>query len=185
MPPANPEPRVSQPAEAASLARQSRPVPGKERPARSLKAEHGQSRKRYLRRQIRFTAEGEQLIGYARKMLALNNEALDSLQKRQVSGQLSLGIPEDYAFLLTSVLSHFSQLFPAVQLQVICGAAVAPGLLKSVDDGADARCCGRIGCGTGNPRYAHAPVACSGRTKRYAGPAVHRDGPAPALGPPD
>ena len=84
-------------------------------------------------RRIRFTAEGEQLIGYARKMLALNNEALDSLQQRQVSGQLSLGIPEDYAFLLTSVLSHFSQLFPAVQLQVICGSSVR--LLQQVQAG--------------------------------------------------
>lgn len=84
-------------------------------------------------RRIRFTAEGEQLIGYARKMLALNNEALDSLRQRQVSGQLSLGIPEDYAFLLTSVLSHFSQLFPAVQLQVICGSSVR--LLQQVQAG--------------------------------------------------
>lgn len=72
-------------------------------------------------------------MGYARKMLALNSEAVDDVQRRQISGELSLGIPEDYAFLLTSVLSHFSQRYPAIQLQVICRSSV--DLVKQVQDG--------------------------------------------------
>ncbi|EAZ99798.1 LysR substrate-binding domain-containing protein [Marinobacter sp. ELB17] len=84
-------------------------------------------------RKIRLTAEGQKLVGYARKMLALNSEAVDDVQRRQVSGELSLGIPEDYAFLLTSVLSHFSQRYPAIQLQVICRSSV--DLVKQVQDG--------------------------------------------------
>ncbi|MEH6356539.1 MAG: LysR substrate-binding domain-containing protein [Marinobacter sp.] len=84
-------------------------------------------------RKIRLTAEGQKLVGYARKMLALNSEAVDDVQRRQVSGELSLGIPEDYAFLLTSVLSHFSQRYPAIQLQVICRSSV--DLVKQVQEG--------------------------------------------------
>lgn len=84
-------------------------------------------------RRIRLTAEGDKLVGYARRMLALNGEALDDLQQRQITGKVSLGIPEDYAFLLTSVLSHFNQLFPAVQLQVICGSSVS--LVEQVQAG--------------------------------------------------
>ncbi len=85
-------------------------------------------------RRIRFTPEGERLLGYARQMLALNNEALDDMRHRHVSGQLNLGIPEDYAFLLTQVLSHFHRMYPAIQLQVICGSSVE--LVRQVQDGA-------------------------------------------------
>lgn len=84
-------------------------------------------------RRIRFTTEGERLLGYARQMLALNNEALDDMRHRHVSGQLKLGIPEDYAFLLTQVLSHFHRMYPAIQLQVICGSSVE--LVRQVQDG--------------------------------------------------
>ncbi len=84
-------------------------------------------------RRIRFTAEGERLLGYARQMLALNNEALDDMRHRHVSGQLNLGIPEDYAFLLTQVLSHFHRMYPAIQLQVTCGSSVE--LVRQVQDG--------------------------------------------------
>lgn len=84
-------------------------------------------------RRIRFTAEGQKLVGYARKMLELNNEALDDVQQQQVSSKLNLGIPEDYAFLLTSVLAHFNRQFPAVQLQVTCRSSVE--LVRQVQAG--------------------------------------------------
>ena len=84
-------------------------------------------------RRIRFTAEGERLLTYARRLLALNNEALSDLQDRKVSGSLSLGIPEDYAFMLTSVLAYFHQMYPAMQLQVTCGASV--DLVQQVQGG--------------------------------------------------
>lgn len=76
-------------------------------------------------RRLRFTPEGERLLGHARQLLALNDEALSDMQKRQVSGSLNLGIPEDYASLLPSVFSYFHQLYPAVSLQVICGTSGA------------------------------------------------------------
>lgn len=74
-------------------------------------------------RRLRFTAEGERLLGHARRLLTLNDEAWSDMQERQVSGDLSLGIPEDYASLLSSVFSYFHQLYPAVRLQVQCGTS--------------------------------------------------------------
>ncbi|ATJ81340.1 LysR substrate-binding domain-containing protein [Halomonas beimenensis] len=76
-------------------------------------------------RRLRFTPEGERLLGHARRLLALNDEAWSDMQKGTVSGDLSLGIPEDYASLLPSVFSYFHQLYPAVRLQVHCGTSVS------------------------------------------------------------
>ncbi|WP_346299946.1 LysR family transcriptional regulator, partial [Halomonas sp. BM-2019] len=74
-------------------------------------------------RGLRFTAEGERLLGHARRLLALNDEALADMRTRRVTGELNLGIPEDYASLLTAVFSWFHQLYPEVGLQVTCGTS--------------------------------------------------------------
>jgi DNA-binding transcriptional LysR family regulator len=84
-------------------------------------------------RRLRFTAEGERLLAHARRLLALNDEALADMGTRRVSGELNLGIPEDYASLLTSVFSWFHQLYPEVRLQVACGTSV--NLLERVRTG--------------------------------------------------
>jgi DNA-binding transcriptional LysR family regulator len=70
------------------------------------------------------TGEGERLLGYARRLLALNDQTLAELRSRPVSGVIRLGIPTDYAFMLTPVLSHFAQLYPDVELQVQDGLSV-------------------------------------------------------------
>ncbi len=85
-------------------------------------------------RRIRFSAEGERLLGHARRLLALNDEALTDMRAKRVTGELKLGIPEDYASLLTSVFSWFHRLYPDVSLQVICGTSV--DLVERVRDGA-------------------------------------------------
>lgn len=74
-------------------------------------------------RQIRLTPDGERLLTYARRMLALNDEALSDLSEPLVYGTLRLGIPEDYAPLLSSTLVHFTQLYPALNLEVNCGSS--------------------------------------------------------------
>jgi DNA-binding transcriptional LysR family regulator len=74
-------------------------------------------------RRLRFTAEGERLLGHARRLLALNDEALADMRARRITGELNLGIPEDYASLLTAVFSWFHQLYPDVGLQVTCGTS--------------------------------------------------------------
>lgn len=74
-------------------------------------------------RRLRFTSEGERLLTHARRLLALNDEAWSDMQARQVTGDLTLGIPEDYASLLPSVFAYFHQLYPSVGLTVICGTS--------------------------------------------------------------
>ncbi|UYG00720.1 MULTISPECIES: LysR substrate-binding domain-containing protein [unclassified Halomonas] len=74
-------------------------------------------------RRLRFTPEGERLLAHARRLLAQNDEAFSDMKARQVTGDLTLGIPEDYASLLPSVFAYFHQLYPAVGLTVICGTS--------------------------------------------------------------
>ena len=48
-------------------------------------------------RQVIATAEGERLLGYARRILALQEEAREVLLNQQSAGVLRLGVPEDFA----------------------------------------------------------------------------------------
>lgn len=75
-------------------------------------------------RRLALTADGERLLGYARRLLALNDEAWTDLRAKPVRGVVRLGIPDDYAALLPPTLSYFGQLYPSVELQVHCGLSV-------------------------------------------------------------
>lgn len=75
-------------------------------------------------RGIALTGDGERLLGYARRLLALNDQTLADLRSRPVTGVVRLGIPTDYAFMLTPVLSHFAQAYPDVELRVQDGLSV-------------------------------------------------------------
>ncbi|WP_415769986.1 LysR substrate-binding domain-containing protein [Pseudomonas sp. LB3P38] len=70
-------------------------------------------------RQIRLTEDGEILLGYARRMIHLNESAFAAVGKPFTEGHLRLGIPDDYAqFFLPSVLTRFAHAYPRVQLEV-------------------------------------------------------------------
>jgi len=83
-------------------------------------------------RSVSPTPDGHTLIAYARRMLALRDEAWASLAHPEVKGRVSIGVPDDYASsLLPSVLRRFSASWPKVEIQVIGlpSSALAP-LLK-------------------------------------------------------
>lgn len=70
---------------------------------------------------VRLTDEGEILAGYARRILALNDEAVSSLQRPKVAGIVRLGAPHEYtASLLPVILGKFAQSHPGVMLEVTC-----------------------------------------------------------------
>ncbi|MBN8442725.1 MAG: LysR family transcriptional regulator [Thauera sp.] len=70
---------------------------------------------------VRLTAEGGTLAGYARRILALNDEAVDSLRRPKVTGCVRLGAPHEYtASLLPVILGKFAQSHPSVMLEVTC-----------------------------------------------------------------
>lgn len=66
------------------------------------------------------TAEGEKLLGLARRILALLAQAEEQVTEGSVA--LSLGVPEDFAAgAITSVLAAFARDYPEVRLEVQSG----------------------------------------------------------------
>ena len=71
-------------------------------------------------RSVTPTQDGHTLIAYARRMLALRDEAWASLVHPEVKGRVVIGVPDDYASsLLPSVLRKFSATYPKVEIQVV------------------------------------------------------------------
>lgn len=70
---------------------------------------------------VRLTAEGEIFLGYARRMLDLNDELVARVVEPQMRGVVRLGTPEDFATRhLPDVLARFAHAYPAVALEVTC-----------------------------------------------------------------
>ena len=72
-------------------------------------------------RQSRFTADGERLIEYARRIVKLNDEAVSAFTKPELTGTLRFGTPDDYADrFLPEILARFSRTHPLVTVDVDC-----------------------------------------------------------------
>lgn len=71
-------------------------------------------------RSVALTAEGEQLLRYARKMLSLNDEIYARLTSRDYEGEVVLGVPHDIIYpYIPPVLRRFSKDFPRVKVRLI------------------------------------------------------------------
>lgn len=72
-------------------------------------------------RQLELTATGQDLLGYARRLLDLHDEALTALHGPRLSGSVSLGMPDDYAATyLTPVLRSFAASHAGVEIFLVC-----------------------------------------------------------------
>ncbi|SMF49316.1 LysR substrate-binding domain-containing protein [Pseudogulbenkiania subflava] len=68
------------------------------------------------------TESGARLLGYARRLLALMEDAVEELREGQVQGEIHIGVPEDFAGdLLTPLLGAFAREYPAIRLEVTSG----------------------------------------------------------------
>ncbi|AJX14071.1 LysR family transcriptional regulator [Burkholderia ubonensis] len=126
-------------------------------------------------RSIVLTREGEVLLGFARRMLALRDEAWAAVVRPEVTGKVVIGVPDDYASsLLPSVLKKFSASYPKVEIQVIGlpSSALAP-LLK---DGTVDLVCGTRVKGLSGDFVRHEPMAWAAMTN---GPRVWEERPLP------
>ncbi len=90
-------------------------------------------------RGVALTREGETLLAYARRMLALNDEAVRRMVAPPVAGHLRLGVADHFIPRnLAPVLARFTQTYPEVRLEVEVGrshelrAAMADGALDLV-----------------------------------------------------
>lgn len=74
-------------------------------------------------RKVRLTEDGERLLGYARRILALSAEAKAALGK-PAPVTVRLGIPDDFAIVaLTRAVAAFAGAHPEVRLSVRCAVS--------------------------------------------------------------
>jgi DNA-binding transcriptional LysR family regulator len=72
-------------------------------------------------RASRFTPDGERLIEYARRMVAINDEAVSAFTRPELTGTVRFGTPDDYADrFLPEILARFSRTHPLVTVDVEC-----------------------------------------------------------------
>lgn len=84
---------------------------------RRLEEAVGQPLLRRDGRGVRLTGAGEQMLGYARKMVALNDEALRRMTGPEHEGAVTLGVPHDIVLpALPAVLRRFAAAFPRIEL---------------------------------------------------------------------
>ena len=81
------------------------------------------------------TEAGNRLLAYANRILTLHDEALLSLSKRTLEGNIRLGITEDTTSAgLASILARFARLFPDVSVRTHVSQSMI--LERELDEGA-------------------------------------------------
>ncbi|MCD5987211.1 LysR family transcriptional regulator [Pseudomonas sp. CDFA 553] len=83
---------------------------------------------------ISLTREGEILLPYARRILALADEAYHAISEDEIEGVVRFGVPDGYArTFMQDVIRRFIQRFPRVRLQI--KNEFSPRLFQSLHDG--------------------------------------------------
>jgi DNA-binding transcriptional LysR family regulator len=72
-------------------------------------------------RGAKLTAEGEELIDYARRIMQAEAGAMAALSRKGLQGAVRFGIPDDYAeAFLADILTRFNHRHPLVEIAVTC-----------------------------------------------------------------
>ena len=113
-------------------------------------------------RQVSLTGAGEQLLSYARRMVALNDEAYGRLTHNAFEGEIVLGVPSDIVYpAIPQVMRRFNADFPRMRVQLLSSytrwlkAQHARGecdLILTTEDG----------CGPGGETLAEQPLVWVG-----------------------
>lgn len=71
---------------------------------------------------VDLSSAGEGLLGYARRILVLNDEAIGRLREHKIEGTVRLGVMDDYgAFVVPALLSSFVTGYPRVHVEMETG----------------------------------------------------------------
>jgi DNA-binding transcriptional LysR family regulator len=71
-------------------------------------------------RKLALSPEGEQLVSYGRRMLALNDEALSLLSSTACEGEIRLGVPHDVVYpAIPGILRRMAQAYPRVRINLV------------------------------------------------------------------
>ncbi len=85
-------------------------------------------------RTLMLTDDGKFLLGYARQLVSLNDDALIQLQRKNSSRPLILGCPDDYVdTVLPKVVAGIKKFAPDLSIDIRC--ANSAGLRKQMDSG--------------------------------------------------
>jgi DNA-binding transcriptional LysR family regulator len=84
-------------------------------------------------RSVTLTNDGEMLLGYARRLLSINREAVAKFIIPDISGVVRLGSPDDYGErVLPHVLKRFAQSHPSIAVDVVIDQS--ENLRRRMDD---------------------------------------------------
>ena len=71
---------------------------------------------------VDLSAAGEGLLGYARRILTLNEEAIGRLAERKAEGVVRLGVMDDYGtFIIAPLLANFLAGYPKIHIEMETG----------------------------------------------------------------
>lgn len=85
-------------------------------------------------RHLQLTLDGQKLLGYARRILALHREAQQAFALEALTGRVRLGVPDDYAAkYLTPALKRFAPRYQSVEIELSCEQSTA--LIPKVESG--------------------------------------------------
>jgi DNA-binding transcriptional LysR family regulator len=83
---------------------------------------------------VSLTHNGEILLSYAKRMLALNNEAVSRFISPEMNGIVRLGAPDDIGeLMLPGILKHLSDTWPSLAIEVTIDSS--SNLHKAIDEG--------------------------------------------------
>ena len=76
-------------------------------------------------RKLALSPEGEQLLSYGRRMLALNDEALSRFTTTACQGSIRLGVPHDIVYpVIPTILRRMAHAYPMVQINLVSSFTV-------------------------------------------------------------
>lgn len=85
-------------------------------------------------RDVVLTAQGEQMVLSARKLLSAHDHMVEELRGEEIGGQVRIGMPDDYASLvLPGILHLFETDYPGVSLNIL--ANTTPVLEERLNSG--------------------------------------------------
>ncbi|WP_339861058.1 LysR family transcriptional regulator [Thalassospira alkalitolerans] len=85
-------------------------------------------------RRVRLTPDGEVLLGYARRLLRLNDEAMSRFRAPEFTGTVQLGVPNDNGIIaIPEILRRFAASHPHIEVDVFLGPTAS--LRKRVAEG--------------------------------------------------
>jgi DNA-binding transcriptional LysR family regulator len=81
---------------------------------------------RRTRTNVELSAAGEGLLGYARRILSLNEEAVGRVREQNIEGRVRLGVMDDYGTLIVPpLLAGFVASFPLINIEMETGLTSA------------------------------------------------------------